>query len=46
MTFNFFLEIFSHTRYSVRDVASVLLFMVQFEKLYYMHPLQCYITGT
>jgi hypothetical protein len=28
------------------DVASVLLFMVQLEKFYTMHPLQCYITGT
>jgi hypothetical protein len=42
----FLLEIFPHTRYGVRDVASMLLFMVQLEKLYSMHPLQCYITGT
>jgi hypothetical protein len=28
----------------VRDVASVLLFMVQLENLYSMHPLQCHIT--
>jgi hypothetical protein len=43
---DFFQEIFLHTHYSVRDVASMLLFMVQLEKLYSMHPLQCYITGT
>jgi hypothetical protein len=46
MNFTFLLEIFPHTHYGVRDVASVLLFMVQLEKLYSMHPLQCYITGT
>jgi hypothetical protein len=44
--FNFLVEIFPHTRYGVRDVASVLLIMVQLETLYSMHPLQCYITGT
>jgi hypothetical protein len=44
--FHLFVEIFPHTRYSVRDVTSVLLFMVQLEKFYTMHPLQCYITGT
>ncbi len=44
--FIFLVEIFPHTRYGVRDVARVLLFMVQLEKLYSMHPLQCYITGT
>jgi hypothetical protein len=46
MNFTFLVEIFPHTRYGVRDVASVLLFMVQLEKLYSIHPLQCYITGT
>ncbi len=46
MTFTFFLEIFPHTCYGVSDVASVLLFMVQLEKLYSMHTLQCCITGT
>ncbi len=40
------LEIFPHTPYGVSDVASVLLFMVQSEKLYSMHLLQCYITET
>ncbi len=45
MNSTFLLEIFPHTRYSVGDVASVLLFMVQLEKFYTMHPLQCYITG-
>ncbi len=35
-----------HTHYGVRDVASMLLLLVQLEKLYSMHPLQCYITGT
>jgi hypothetical protein len=44
--FNLFLEIFPRTRYSVRDVASVLLIMVQLEKFYTMNPLQCYVTGT
>ncbi len=39
MNFTFLLEIFPHTRYGVRDVASVLLFMVQLEKFYTMHPL-------
>jgi hypothetical protein len=42
----FLVEIFPHTRYGVRDVASVLLLLVQLEKLYSMHPLQCCITGT
>ncbi len=42
MTCTFFLEIFSLTCYGVRDVASVLLFMFQLEKLYSMHPLQCW----
>ncbi len=37
---------FPHTCYGVRDVASVLLIMVQLEKFHTMHPLQCYITGT
>ncbi len=46
MNFTFLVEIFPHTRYSVKDVASMLLFMVQLETLYFMHPLQCYITGT
>jgi hypothetical protein len=46
MTCSFLLEIFPRTRYGVRDVASVLLFMVQLEKLYSMHLLQCYITRT
>jgi hypothetical protein len=45
MNFTFLLEIFPHTHYVVRDVASVLLFMVQLEKFYTMHLLQCYITG-
>jgi hypothetical protein len=45
MNFTFLLEIFSHTRYGVRAMASLLLFMVQLEKFYTMHPLQCYITG-
>jgi hypothetical protein len=45
MNFTFLLEIFPHTHNGVRDVASVLLFMVQLEKFYTMHPLQCYITG-
>ncbi len=44
--FHLLLEIFPHTCYGVRDVASVLLFMVHVEKLYSMHLLQCYITGT
>ncbi len=44
--FTFLVEIFPHTRYGVRDVASMLLIMVQLEKFYTMHPLQCYITGT
>jgi hypothetical protein len=35
MTFIFFLEIFPHTLYGVSDVASVLLFTVQLEKLYW-----------
>jgi hypothetical protein len=43
---HFFMEIFPHSHYGVSDVARVLLFLVQLEKLYYMHPLQCYITGT
>ncbi len=46
MNFTFLLEIIPHTRYGVRDVASMLLFMAQLEKLYSMHPLHCYITGT
>ncbi len=46
MNFTFLLEIFPRTRYGVRDMASVLLFMVQLEKLHSMHLLQCYITGT
>jgi hypothetical protein len=46
MTFTFFQEIFPHTHYGVSDVASVLLFMVKLEKLYSMHPLQCFFTGT
>jgi hypothetical protein len=44
--FTFLLEIFPHTRYGVRDVASMLLIMVQLEKFYTMHPLQYYVTGT
>ncbi len=46
MTCTFSLEIFPHTHYGVRDVASLLLIIVQLKKLYSMHPLQCYITGT
>ncbi len=42
----FLVEILPHTRYGVRDVASMLLIMVQLEKFYTMHPLQYYITGT
>ncbi len=34
MNFTFLLEIFSRTGYGVRDVASMLLFMVQLETLY------------
>ena len=30
----------------LRDVANILLIMVQLEKFYTMHPLQCYITET
>jgi hypothetical protein len=41
MNFTFLLEIFPHSRYGVRHVASLLLFMVQLEKFYSMHPLQC-----
>jgi hypothetical protein len=44
--FHLFAGDFPHTHYSVKDVASVLLFMVQLEKFYTMHLLQCYITGT
>jgi hypothetical protein len=44
--FHFLVDIFPHTRYGVRDVAGVLLIMVQLEKFYTMHPLQCYVTGT
>jgi hypothetical protein len=39
MNFTFLSEIVPHTHYGVRDVASVLLFMVQLEKLYSMHPM-------
>ncbi len=46
MNFTFLLEIFPHTCYGVRDLASMLLFMVQLETLHSMHLLQCYITGT
>ncbi len=46
MNFTFLVEIFPHTCYGVRDVASVLLLLVQLEKLYSMHPLQYYVTGT
>ncbi len=42
MNFTFLVEIFPHTRYGVRDVASVLLFMVQLEKLYSMHTAMLY----
>ncbi len=44
--FHFLVETFPHTRYGIRDGASVLLIMVQLEKFYTMHPLQCYITET
>ncbi len=43
--FNFLVEIFPHTHYGVRDVASVLLIMVQLRNSI-MHLMQCYITGT
>ncbi len=46
MTYTFFLDFFPHKRYGVSDVASLLLFMVWLEKLYSLHPLQSYITGT
>jgi hypothetical protein len=42
VTFTFFLKIFPHTRYGVSDVASVLLFMVQLEKLYSMAAAMLY----
>ncbi len=42
----FFLEIFPQTLKGVSDVASLLLLLVQLEKLYYMHPLQCHTTET
>jgi hypothetical protein len=38
MNFTFLLEIFPHACYGVRDVASVLLFMLQLEKLYFHAP--------
>ncbi len=44
--FHLFGGIFPHTHYGVRDVARVLLIMIQLEMLYSMHLLQCYITGT
>ncbi len=34
MNVTFLVEIFPHTRYGVKDVASVLLLLVQLEKLY------------
>ncbi len=46
MNFSFFLEILPYTPYGVSDVARVSLLLVQLEKLYFMHPLQYYITGT
>ncbi len=44
--FHLFVGDLPHTRYGVRDVASLFLFMVQLEKFYTMYPLQSYITGT
>ncbi len=35
MNFTFLVEILPHTCYGVRDVASMLLFMVQLETLYF-----------
>jgi hypothetical protein len=44
--YHLFFVIFPHTCYGVIDMASLLLTMVQLEKFYTMHLLQCYITGT